>query len=116
VPWILQLCQRVPLLARWLNQADFPQAMSKSNPLGGHVIVCGYGRLGQNIVSLLLARQYPVVVIEQSEAKVQLLRDKGIPYIYGNCASEYILEAARIRQARSLVLVVADPVSSKLSS
>jgi CPA2 family monovalent cation:H+ antiporter-2 len=114
VPWILQLCQRVPLLARWLNQADFPQAMSKSNPLGGHVIVCGYGRMGQNIVSLLLARQYPVVVIEQSEAKVQLLRDKGIPYIYGNCASEYILEAARIRQARSLVLVVADPVSSKL--
>jgi len=114
VPLILQVCQRVPVLAKWLNQADFPQAMSGCNPQANHVIVCGYGRVGQNIVSLLLARQYPVIVIEQSEAKVQLLRERRIPYIYGNCASAYILEAASIRQARSLVLVVADPVASKL--
>ncbi len=114
VPSILQCCQRVPPLARWLNQADFPQGMNKSNPLGKHVIVCGYGRVGQNIVSLLLSRQYPVVVIEQSEARVQLLRDRGIPYIYGNCASVYVLEAAGIRHARSLVLVVSDPIACKL--
>jgi Kef-type K+ transport systems, predicted NAD-binding component len=78
------------------------------------VIVCGYGKVGQNIVSLLLARHYPTVVIEQSEAKVQLLRDRGIPYVYGNCASAHVLEAAGIRQARSLVLVVSDPIASKL--
>ncbi len=114
VPRILQWCQRVPPLARWLNQGQLPQAIAEAAPQANHVIVCGYGRVGQNIVSLLLARQYPVVVIEQSEARVQLLRDRGIPYIYGNCASVYVLEAAGIRRARSLVLVVSDPIACKL--
>jgi CPA2 family monovalent cation:H+ antiporter-2 len=114
VPVILQGCQRVPPLSRWLDREQLPQAIAVSASQTNHVIVCGYGKVGQNIVSLLLARHYPTVVIEQSEAKVQLLRDRGIPYVYGNCASAHVLEAAGIRQARSLVLVVSDPIASKL--
>lgn len=114
VPVILQGCQRVPPLSRWLDREQLPQAIAVSASQTNHLIVCGYGKVGQNIVSLLLARHYPTVVIEQSEAKVQLLRDRGIPYVYGNCASAHVLEAAGIRQARSLVLVVSDPIASKL--
>jgi CPA2 family monovalent cation:H+ antiporter-2 len=112
-PTIIEFLSKIAPFSRWLNSAETPQLMSADIPKN-HVIVCGYGQVGQNIVSLLLSRNYPLVVIEQSEARVQLLREKHIPYIYGNCASPLILSAAHIKSARSLVIVSTDPIASKL--
>ncbi|MEE3715459.1 cation:proton antiporter [Tumidithrix elongata RA019] len=113
-PQILLLMEKVPILKDWLNQMDIPQEISDTAALNNHVIVCGYGRAGQNIVGLLQSRGYPVLVIEQSEAKIQLLRSQGIPYLYGNCASPLVLEKAEVEKAKSMVVVITDAGYTRL--
>jgi monovalent cation:H+ antiporter-2, CPA2 family len=113
-PLVFKLMEAVPLFKTWLNQTDIPQEMSDSAVLSDHVIVCGFGRVGQNIVNLLQAKGYQMLVIEQSEAKLQILRDRGIPYLYGNCASPFVLEKAEVEKARSMAIVTGDAMSTRL--
>lgn len=112
--FLFRCLEQIPPLAAWLRALDVPIAVSTPPSLREHVVVCGYGRVGQHIVSLLLSRQYPVVVIEQLASKVQMLRERGIPYVYGNCASPLVLEKAGIETARSLLIVTNDALSTRL--
>ena len=80
-----------------------------------HVVICGYGKTGQNLVRILQERQYPVVVIDHSEAATQKLRDGNIPYIYGNAASLHILEKAGVDQAKSMVVLLPDAMSMRMT-
>jgi monovalent cation:H+ antiporter-2, CPA2 family len=113
-PQIIGLLEKVSLFKTWLNRLDTPQEICKNATLKNHVIVCGFGRVGQNIVNLLQAKGYPVLVIELSEEKVQLMRDRQIPYIYGNCASPLVLEKAEVVHAKSMVVVTRDSMSTRL--
>jgi monovalent cation:H+ antiporter-2, CPA2 family len=100
-PRLLTLMEKLPWLGAWLTQLDFPQDIDPDAPLRNHVIVCGYGRVGQNIVNLLQGRGYAV-------------RIQKIPYLYGNCASGLVLEKAGVNAARSMVIATTDPVANRL--
>lgn len=113
-PQILILLEKVPFLKAWMNKLDMPQEMSANAKLKDHVVVCGYGRIGQGIVSLLQSKGYAVLVIEESESKVQILRSQNIPYLYGNCASPLVLEKAEIEHARSMLIAISDPIATRL--
>ncbi|MDX2099541.1 MAG: NAD(P)-binding protein, partial [Leptolyngbyaceae cyanobacterium bins.59] len=76
--------------------------------------MCGYGRMGRNIVRLLQSHGYPVIVIEQSEQVIQELRDSQIPYVYGNAASLPVLEKAGVDQAKGMAIALPDPMSTRL--
>ncbi len=115
VPQLLTWAESVPWLNRYLTQADVAVEVSEDVPQQGHVVVCGYGRIGRNIVRVLQQRNYPVVVIDQSESRVQLLRDQGIPYVYGNAGSLYVLEKAALATAACMAIALPDPMSSRLS-
>nr|WP_199250497.1 cation:proton antiporter [[Phormidium] sp. ETS-05] len=81
---------------------------------GGHVVVCGYGRVGRKVVQLLQSHGYPVVVIDQSEAAIQQLRAAGVAYVYGNAASFHVLEAAKVDRATAMAIALPDPMSTRL--
>jgi CPA2 family monovalent cation:H+ antiporter-2 len=42
------------------------------------------------------------------------MRDRQIPYIYGNCASPLVLEKAEVQHAKSMVVVTRDSMSTRL--
>ncbi len=111
---LFNILEKIPPIDRWLNQLDIPVEVSHPETLKGHVIVCGYGRVGQNIVNLLLSRRYPVIVIEQLDFKIKMLRERKIPYVYGNCASPLVLEKASVETARSMLIVTNDPINTRL--
>lgn len=115
VPQLLSWAESVPWLDRYLTQADVPVEVAEEMPQQGHVVVCGYGRIGRNIVRVLQQRNYPVVVIDQSENRVQSLRDQGIPYVYGNSGSLHVLEKAAVSTAQCMAIALPDPMSSRLS-
>jgi len=83
--------------------------------LKDHVVICGYGKTGQSLVKILQERQYPVVVVDHSEAATQKLREAGIPYVYGSAASLHILEKAGVDQAKSMVVLLPDAMSMRLT-
>ena len=74
--------------------------------LRGHTIVCGYGRIGTQIVSEFNRRGVSYVVIEQNPEAIGRLEREGRLHITGDAASEEVLKRAGIERARCLVSAV----------
>jgi voltage-gated potassium channel len=74
--------------------------------LKDHLIVCGYGRVGQQVVQELRKRNAPLVVIENDQALIEELERQNILYVPGDSTSDDILLAAGIKQARGLIVAI----------
>ena len=71
--------------------------------LSGHIIVCGWGRVGQAIARYCGAAGQPLVVIDANPERVQ-----GIdhPFIVGDATDDAVLRDAGIGRAKSLVAAI----------
>jgi CPA2 family monovalent cation:H+ antiporter-2 len=114
MPQLLVWAEFIPWFKNFLDKADVPLEVADNLPVQEHVVVCGYGRVGRNIVKLLQARGYPVLVIDQSEQRIQQLREAAIPYVYGNAVSLYVLEKAGVNKARGMAIALPDSLSTRL--
>ncbi len=103
-----------PRLSAWLSRLGSPQQAIGIEGISGHVVVAGFGRVGRVIVSLLQQRNYPVLVLENSEAAIQALRRDNIAYVLGDADSSLILSKAALDRAKALVIALPDPVSTRL--
>ncbi len=82
--------------------------------LKNHVIVCGYGLVGERIVDTLLQYNVPTVVIEIDPKKVEGIRERGIDVIEGNATLSKILKEAGIANAKALAAVMDDDAKNLL--
>ncbi|WP_050779123.1 cation:proton antiporter [Lyngbya sp. PCC 8106] len=114
IPRLLDWMENVPWLFALLEETSLPIAISDDLPQQNHVIVCGYGRVGRNLVQILTNHDYPVTVIDHSERKIQELRHAKIPYLYGNAASSHVLEAAGVDRACTMAIALPDPMNTRL--
>jgi len=69
----------------------------------GHIIVCGYGRIGHKVVEELLARGEKVVIIDNREEAFKGMYEPDTPFIVGDARKEEILERAGVRRAKGLI-------------
>jgi CPA2 family monovalent cation:H+ antiporter-2 len=115
IPQLFSWMEAVPTLKKYLNPMDVPLEVSADAPVQNHVVVCGYGRVGRNLVRMLQEHNFPVLVIDQSEAAIQKLREAEVPYVYGNAASLHVLEKAGVNKAQSIVIGLPDAMSTRLS-
>jgi voltage-gated potassium channel len=82
------------------------------NQLSGHTIVCGYGRVGQMLVSQLAEHKVSPVVIDKDPAKTARLDQAGNLYILGDATDEDVLMQAGLMHARALISVLAHDVDN----
>jgi voltage-gated potassium channel len=66
----------------------------------GHMILCGWGRVGQAIARHLEASMAEVVVVDSSATRIATVAE---PYVLGDATDEGVLRAAGIDRARVLV-------------
>ncbi len=85
----------------------------KKFTMSNHVIIAGFGLNGQNIVKILKYQSIPYVIIDTNPFTVQAERKKGEPIIFGDASQPEILDYARIRYARILVIAVSDNAASR---
>src|SRR6266851_3508876 len=76
------------------------------NQLSDHFIICGYGRIGTQIVAEFEEHKVPYAVIDQTEEAVGRLRAEGRLHIEGDASSEEVLKLAGIERARGLISAV----------
>ncbi len=76
--------------------------------LKDHVIVCGYGLVGEKIVEILQQHGIEVVIIDRDKTKVETLKEKGVPAIVGDATSSKILRTAGIERARAIAVAMDD--------
>ncbi len=71
--------------------------------ISDHVIVCGYGRNGAQAVKTLLAYGKECVIIENSDAILERLKDANLLYIKGDATDEKTLLRAGIIRAKAII-------------
>lgn len=113
-PFIADNLNQNPVLGNFLQRFSAPKTISMPEIMTDHVVVAGYGRVGQVVVNILQTEGYPVLVIENSEASVQRLRMRQIPYIFGDADSELVLEKAHLATAKALAIALPDAASTRL--
>jgi CPA2 family monovalent cation:H+ antiporter-2 len=84
-------------------------------PMHGHAVICGWGRVGRMVARALEARGFAYAVIEEDRRTVESLRDRGIRALYGDVADEHLLAHAAIDRARVLVFAAYDPPSAEFA-
>lgn len=70
------------------------------NELSGHVVVCGWGRVGRSIAHDLFASGQELVVIDRDAER---LRDCPYPIVVGDATEDPVLEEAGLQRATALV-------------
>jgi Trk K+ transport system NAD-binding subunit len=79
---------------------------SQIDKMSGHVIICGYGRIGQMLADELGAGQAEFVILELNEQRFNESVARGYPSWRGDAADEEVLVAVGIKRARALATVV----------
>lgn len=72
--------------------------------LSDHVILCGYGRVGQNLARLLDRENLPYLAFDLDPTRMREALLAGERVFFGSAASPRMLHAANIKQARLLVI------------
>jgi CPA2 family monovalent cation:H+ antiporter-2 len=82
-------------------------------PMRNHVVICGAGRVGSVITEVLRQRRHGYIVIETDWRLTQALRAAGEPVLYGDAAAQAVLARAHLAFARTLVVALPDPVTTR---
>ncbi|MEJ2592173.1 MAG: monovalent cation:proton antiporter-2 (CPA2) family protein [Candidatus Thiodiazotropha sp.] len=84
----------------------------ESRALDHHVILCGYGRIGQNIGRLLAQEGFSFVALDLDPGVVREAHEAGEPVHFGDAVRSEILLAAGLNRASAVVLTFEDHPSA----
>src|SRR6266403_1714806 len=74
-----------------------------------HVVICGFGRVGQNIARVLEKTGFEYIALELDAYRIRLGRQAGDPVIYGDAGQVKVLENVGVAHASCVVITFANP-------
>src|SRR3984885_5602817 len=74
-----------------------------------HVIICGFGRVGQNIARVLEQTGFEFIALELDAYRIRAGRQAGDPVIYGDAGEVKVLENVGIARASCVVITFTKP-------
>jgi len=77
-----------------------------------HVIICGFGRSGQNLARLLEAEDIPFIALDSDPQRVREAAGEGNAVVYGDAGRKDALSAAGLSKARAIVVTFADTMTA----
>ena len=86
------------------RHADPMPAAPAEAPTQGHVLMAGYGRIGQSLARFLEAEGIPFTAIDLDSNRVREARLAGEPVHYGDSTQLDLLESLGLAAARMLVI------------
>lgn len=97
-----------PLLATdqntWRLMRLHPLIPSEKDPIRpGHVLILGYGSVGEGILRALKGSDRQPVVVDDDPAVIRKLRERGITCLRGDGSDERLLKRAQAQQAAAIV-------------
>ncbi len=81
--------------------------------LRNHVILCGYGRVGQTIARFLRQEEIPCIAIDDDPVRVKRARQLGENVHYGNAHKIQLLEKMGLRSSVLLIISFDDPTAAR---
>ncbi|WP_448510148.1 cation:proton antiporter domain-containing protein [Immundisolibacter sp.] len=89
-------------------QADLVDVSGATAALSGHVVICGYGRVGQAVGRILTREGVEFVAVDEDPVRVQEALLGGENVFYGDARRPALLHALGIARARLVVVSFTD--------
>jgi voltage-gated potassium channel len=80
--------------------------------LNNHIIVCGFGRIGESLAAGLRAGGAAFVILEHDEASAERARDQGYLCMRADATDEAALQTAGVMRARTLATVLSNDAAN----
>ncbi len=115
-PFLIQYSERIVLKVvsnEWLAQSVHLTSIAKrAIEAQAHVIICGYGRSGQNLAALLEKENIPYMALDLDPDRVRQAAAAGQSVVFGDAAGLPSLMAAGLARAAAVVVSYHDTPSA----
>ena len=97
----------------WLARAaQVTQIAARTMARQEHVIICGFGRSGQNLARLLEKEEISCIALDADPERVREAAADGSSVVYGDAGRREALIAAGLPKARAVVVTIADTATA----
>jgi CPA2 family monovalent cation:H+ antiporter-2 len=97
----------------WMHRAmELHNIAVQSMATEEHVVVCGYGRSGQNLARLLEKESIPFIALDLDPQRIREAVAAGESVVFGDAARREVLVAAGLLRARALAITYSDTASA----
>jgi len=101
----------------FLSQEKSPQTnnleqLSENKDLKDHVIICGFGRIGQTVSRFLKQETIDFVAIDIDPLRTRKAREAGENVLFGSSRQTELLNAAHLSQAKLVVIAFGEDKQS----
>jgi CPA2 family monovalent cation:H+ antiporter-2 len=111
-PFIIMYSNRIVLklvASEWLQQSlQMTTIARKSINANRHVVICGYGRCGQNLARMLEREGIPYIALDLDPDRVRQATAAGDSVVFGDAARLQALVAAGLARASAVVVTYLD--------
>jgi len=99
----------------WLARAaQVTQIAAKTMSRQDHIVICGYGRSGQNLARMLEAEDIPYLALDSDPERVREAADGG-SVVYGDASRRETLVSIGLAKAKAVAITFADiPTALKI--
>ena len=115
-PFMIMYANRIVMKfvsSEWLAQSlQMTQIAKKSISRDKHVIICGYGRCGQNLARMLEREEIQYMALDLDPDRVRQAAAAGDSVVFGDAARLQALMAAGLARASAVVITYLDVPSS----
>lgn len=115
-PFIIMHSNRIVMKlvsSEWMLQSlQMTSIASKSMNVNKHVIICGYGRCGQNLGHVLESESIPYMALDLDPDRVRLAAAAGNSVVFGDAVRLQSLVAAGLSRASAVVVTYLDTASA----
>jgi len=95
-----------------LTAAEREEAATHEIAEREHVVLCGFGRVGQNVGRVLESHGFEYIALDLDPARIRAARQAGDPVMFGDSADEEMLTKAGIARATAVVISFSDPATA----
>ncbi len=111
-PFIVLYSNRIVLrlvASEWLQQSLHMTSIARQSiNTQHHVIICGYGRCGQNLASILDSQNIPYLALDTDPDRVRQAAAAGHNVVFGDAGRLQALMAAGLARASAVVITYLD--------
>jgi CPA2 family monovalent cation:H+ antiporter-2 len=111
-PLVAPLARRLAGFIERSEHAEGAGEGPQTAGLEGHVIVAGFGRVGQMLGRIFDAQNLPYIALDLDGMAVGAHRAAGLPVFYGDASRADILRRAHVESAQALVVTMDSPAAA----
>ncbi len=106
-PFLIPHTQKIASF--FVKKADYIAPVSDIGEKKNHIIVCGYGRVGQNVQRRLDRYGYDYVIVDNNPKLVKKALNLGLKAYLGDMSKTAIVEALHTKDAAAVILTLESP-------